>query len=64
MAMMMVASALMSGLTPSRTLEKITIGSVEAPGPVTKLATTRSSSDSVKASSQPGDQRRRDHRDA
>jgi hypothetical protein len=34
-------------------LEKITMGSVEAPGPVTKLAITRSSSDSVKASSQP-----------
>ena len=29
--MMMVASALMSGLTPSRTLENITIGSVDAP---------------------------------
>ena len=37
-AMILVARALMSGDTPSRTLEKITIGSVEAPGPVTKLA--------------------------
>ena len=53
MAIMMVASALISGLTPSRTLEKITIGSVVEPGPETKLAITRSSSDSVNASSQP-----------
>ena len=43
----------MSGLTPSRTLEKITIGSVLEPGPATKLVITRSSSDSVNASSQP-----------
>jgi putrescine transport system permease protein len=34
-------------------LEKITIGSVLEPGPVTKLVITRSSQDSVKASSQP-----------
>src|SRR5439155_16389482 len=52
-AMMMVASALISGLSPSRTFEKITIGSVVAPGPVTKLEVTKSSSDSVKESSQP-----------
>ena len=42
----------MSGLTPSFTLEKITIGRVLAPGPVTKLEMTRSSSESVKDSSQ------------
>ena len=36
-----------------RTLEKTSIGKVVAPGPETKLAITRSSSDSVKASSQP-----------
>ena len=50
---MIVASALMSGLTPSRTLENTTIGNVLEPGPATKLVITRSSSDSVKASSQP-----------
>ena len=33
-----VARALISGLTPRRTLEYTTIGSVEAPGPETKLA--------------------------
>ncbi len=43
----------MSGLTPSRTFEKITTGSVLEPGPVTKLVITRSSQESVKASSQP-----------
>ena len=43
----------MSGVTPSFTFEKIYIGSVLAPGPDTKLAMTRSSSDSVNASSQP-----------
>ena len=43
----------MSGVTPSLTLEKITIGSVVDPGPEVKLAMTRSSSDRVKASSQP-----------
>ena len=47
------ASALMSGVTPSLTLEKITIGKVFDPGPDTKLAMTRSSSDNVNASSQP-----------
>ena len=41
-----------SGLTPSFTFEKITIGSVLAPGPDTKLDITRSSSESVKLSSQ------------
>ena len=50
---MIDASALISGLTPSRTFEKITIGSVLEPGPDTKLAITRSSSEMVKASSQP-----------
>ena len=50
---MTVASALISGVTPSRTLEKISIGSVVDPGPETKLAMTTSSSDSVKDSSQP-----------
>src|SRR5690606_9844893 len=48
-----VPSALTSGDTPSRVFEKITIGSVDEPGPETKLAITRSSRLSVKASSQP-----------
>src|SRR5438270_11629013 len=48
-----VASALTSGLTPRRTLENTAIGKVVADGPVTKLAITRSSSDSVNARSQP-----------
>ena len=48
-----VASALMSGATPNLTLEKITMGSVFAPGPETKLAITRSSNDRVNASSHP-----------
>src|SRR6266850_190195 len=48
-----VASALTSGLTPRRTLEKTAIGRVVADGPVTKLAMTRSSSDKVNAKSQP-----------
>ena len=47
-----LASAFTSGLTPSFTLEKITIGRVLAPGPDTKLEITRSSSDSVKLNSQ------------
>src|SRR3981081_1233458 len=47
-----LASALTSGLTPSFTFEKITMGSVLAPGPDTKLDITRSSSDRVKLSSQ------------
>ena len=50
---MMVAIALTSGATPSLIFEKITIGSVDEPGPDTKLAITRSSSESVKASSRP-----------
>ena len=45
--------ALTSGLSPILTLEKTTMGNVLAPGPVVKLATTKSSSDSVKARSQP-----------
>ena len=40
---MIVASALMSGRRPNRMREKIRIGRVLAPGPVTKLAITRSS---------------------
>jgi len=36
-----------------RTREKTSIGSVVAPGPETKLAMTRSSKESVNASSQP-----------
>src|SRR5271156_4784666 len=48
-----LASALISGLTPRRTFEKITIGKVVAAGPVTKEEITRSSTDKVKASSQP-----------
>src|ERR1700723_101855 len=47
-----LASALTSGLTPSVTFEKITMGSVLAAGPDTKLDITKSSSDSVKLSSQ------------
>ncbi|KZQ07273.1 putrescine ABC transporter permease PotI [Enterobacter roggenkampii] len=49
----MIMPAVISGLTPMRTLEKTSIGSVVAPGPETKLAITRSSSDRVNASSQP-----------
>jgi putrescine transport system permease protein len=49
--MISVANALMSGVTPSFTFEKIYIGRVLPPGPDTKLAMTRSSRDSVKASS-------------
>ncbi len=52
-AMMIVVIALMSGVTPSRTLAKMNIGSVVAPGPETKLEITRSSSDSVKDNSHP-----------
>ena len=51
--MIRVASALIFGETPIRTEENTTIGSVVAPGPETKLAITRSSSDRVNASSQP-----------
>src|SRR5882672_635232 len=52
-AMMMVVIALISGVTPSLTLAKISIGRVVAPGPDTKLEITRSSSESANASSQP-----------
>src|SRR5690554_4313550 len=52
-AIIKVASALISGDTPIRTEENTTIGNVVAPGPDTKLAITRSSSDRVNASSQP-----------
>ena len=52
-AMKSVASALISGDNPRRTIEKTTIGNVLAPGPAAKLEITRSSSDNVKASSQP-----------
>src|SRR3546814_11817431 len=48
-----VANALILGLTPSRTDENTFIGKVVDDGPETKLAITRSSSDKVKASSQP-----------
>ena len=50
---MIVDKALISGLTPKRTDEKIFIGKVVAEGPAAKEAMTRSSSDSVKANSQP-----------
>ena len=49
----MLDKAFTSGLKPNRTLEKTTMGSVLAPGPVVKLATTKSSNDIVKASNQP-----------
>ena len=52
-AIVKVASTLISGLTPRRTFENTTIGSVLLPGPDVKLEITRSSHDSVKASSQP-----------
>ena len=45
----MLDKAFTSGLKPNRTLEKTTMGSVLAPGPVVKLATTKSSNDIVKA---------------
>ena len=48
-----VASALISGDSPRRTIENTTIGNVLDPGPETKLEITRSSNDIVKASSQP-----------
>src|SRR4249919_1543169 len=48
-----VASALIFGLSPRRTDENTFIGKVVDEGPLAKLATTRSSIDSVKASSQP-----------
>jgi len=51
--MVMVASTLISGLTPSRTFENTTMGRVLLPGPDVKLEITRSSHDRVKASSHP-----------
>ena len=48
-----VAKALISGDTPNLTLEKINMGNVVAPGPETKLEITKSSRESVNASSQP-----------
>ena len=48
-----VETALISGVTPSLTIEYILIGSVVEPGPEVKLAITRSSSDMVNANSQP-----------
>src|SRR6056297_3360387 len=53
MAIMMVESALISGLTPSRIEDQILIGRVVAEGPAVNDAITRSSSDRVKARSQP-----------
>ena len=52
-SMIIVANALISGLRPSRIREKIKTGSVFAPGPDTKLAMTKSSSDRVNASNHP-----------
>src|SRR5277367_4863127 len=49
----MVANTLISGLTPSRTLENTTMGKVLLPGPDVKLDMTRSSHDKVKANSHP-----------
>src|SRR5690606_28273949 len=43
-----LAMALISGLTPKRTAENTSIGKVVAPGPETKLASTKSSSDRAK----------------
>ena len=48
-----VETALISGVTPSLTIEYIFIGSVVEPGPEVKLAMTRSSSDMVNDNSQP-----------
>ena len=52
-AIMIVESALISGLTPRRTAEKILIGRVVADGPEVKDAITKSSNDSVNAKSHP-----------
>ena len=49
----MVESALISGVTPRRTALKILMGRVVELGPDVKDAITRSSSDSVNASNQP-----------
>src|SRR6202166_1821489 len=51
--MVIVASTLISGQTPSRTFENTTMGRVLLPGPEVKLEITRSSHDKVKASSHP-----------
>src|SRR5450432_194031 len=51
--MVIVASTLISGLTPRRTLENTTMGNVLLPGPEVKLDITRSSQDRVKARSHP-----------
>ena len=48
-----LANALISGVTPSLIFENMTIGNVLAPAPDVKLAITKSSSDRVKANSQP-----------
>ena len=48
-----VDTALISGVTPSLTIEYIFIGSVVDPGPEVKLAITKSSSDIVNDNSQP-----------
>src|SRR5690554_3795376 len=48
-----LATALISGFTPRRTAEKISIGKVVEPGPETKLASTKSSSDRAKAIMKP-----------
>jgi short-subunit dehydrogenase involved in D-alanine esterification of teichoic acids len=48
-----VPIALISGLTPTRRLEKMAIGRVVVSGPARKLDVTTSSNDSVIASSQP-----------
>ena len=51
--MVSVASTLISGLTPKRTLENTTIGSVLLPGPEVKLEITKSSHDRVNANNHP-----------
>ena len=48
-----VDKAFISGLNPNLTLEKTTIGRVFAPGPLVKLATTKSSKERVKANNHP-----------
>lgn len=48
-----VAKAFIAGVTPTLTFENIKIGRVVDPGPVKKLAITKSSKDNVNAKSQP-----------
>ena len=48
-----MANAFIAGDRPMRTFEKINMGKVVEPGPVRKLAMTRSSNENVNASSQP-----------